>query len=477
MNPPSPDRFSRDVDTLDSVLWNTLYQLTITGVTLLGTVVLIIVVFPWLTLAIVPILGLYYALSIYYRTTSREIKRLDSNMRSHLYAYFAECLSGMGTLKAYNVVDTAVRKNEYRIDLGNRPYYLFQLGARWLSMRVNLLGAMMSFCTVVVIVATRHSISPASAGLVLSYLARISGDLNWGVQRLSTLENNMNSAERLVHYAYNLEEERPPERPDTAPAPSWPHAGHISFQDVSLRYRPELPRVLQDVSFEIQPGQKVGVVGRTGAGKSSLIQALFLLSELDGGRIVIDGIETGTLGTASLRPQIAIIPQDPVLFEGTFRYNLDPLARHTEQELWQALETAGLKSYVQAQDGGLDALVAAQGENLSVGQRQLVCVSRALLAKSKVVVLDEATASVDMATDALIQRAIRSDFARSTVVTVAHRINTVIDYDRILVMHRGQVAEYDTPRNLLKDPESMFSSMVAEMGVQNEQYLRTLAGL
>ncbi|KAG0084909.1 hypothetical protein BGZ92_009469 [Podila epicladia] len=453
------NRFSRDVDTLDNVLWSTLYEFTITIVTLLGTLVLIIVVFPWLTLAIVPILGLYYALSIYYRATSREIKRLDSTMRSHLYAYFAECLTGLGTLKAYNVVSTAVLKNEYRIDLNNRPYYLFQLGSRWVSMRVNFLGAMMSFCTVVVIVATRHSINPASAGLVLSYLARISGDLNWGVQRLSTLENNMNSAERLVHYADNLEQERPPERLDATPAPSWPHAGEISFQNVSLRYRAELPRVLQNVSFEIQPGHKVGVVGRTGAGKSSLIQALFLLSELDGGKIVIDGIETGTLGTASLRPRIAIIPQDPVLFQGTFRYNLDPLARHTEQELWQALETADLKSYVQAQEGGLDSLVAAQGENLSVGQRQLVCLSRALLAKSKVVVLDEATASVDMATDALIQRAIRSDFAHSTVVTVAHRINTIIDYDRILVMHRGQVAEYDTPRNLLKDPESMFSSM------------------
>ncbi|KAF8951702.1 hypothetical protein BGZ52_010208 [Haplosporangium bisporale] len=451
------NRFSRDVDTLDNVLWSTLYEFTITIVTLLGTLVLIIVVFPWLTLAIVPILGLYYALSIYYRTTSREVKRLDSNMRSHLYAYFSECLTGLGTLKAYNVVDTAVLKNEYRIDLNNRPYYLFQLGARWVSMRVNFLGALMSFCTVVVIVATRHSINPASAGLVLSYLARISGDLNWGVQRLSTLENNMNSAERLVHYADNLEQERPPERVDTTPDPSWPQAGQISFQNVSLRYRPELPRVLNDVSFEIQPGHKVDV--------------------LDGGRIVIDGIETGTLGTASLRPQIAIIPQDPVLFQGTFRYNLDPLARHTEQELWQALETADLKSYVQQQEGGLDASVAAQGENLSVGQRQLVCLSRALLAKSKVVVLDEATASVDMATDALIQQAIRTDFASSTVVTVAHRINTIIDYDRILVMHRGQVAEYDTPRNLLADPESMFSSMVAETGVQNAQHLRTLAGL
>ncbi|KAG0326603.1 hypothetical protein BGZ99_009350 [Dissophora globulifera] len=470
------NRFSRDVDTLDNVLWTTLYEFTITIVTLLGTVILIIVIFPWLVLAIVPILGLYYALSIYYRTTSREVKRLDSNLRSYLYAYFSECLTGLGTLKAFNVVPKAILKNEYRIDLNNRPYYLYQMGARWLSLRVNVLGALMTFSTVVLITATRFKINPASAGLVLSYLARISGDLNWGVQRLSTLENNMNSAERLVHYVENLEQERPVERPDNKPAASWPSEGKINFNNVTMRYRPELPRVLRDISFEIQPGHKVGVVGRTGAGKSSLIHALFLLSELEGGEVVIDGINTSTLGTGDLRPKIAIIPQDPVLFQGTFRYNLDPLSRHTEQELWQVLETSDLKSYVQQQEGGLDSMISAQGENLSVGQRQLVCLSRALLARSKVVVLDEATASVDMATDALIQMAIRTDFAHSTVITVAHRINTIIDYDRILVMHQGQVAEYDTPRNLLSNPDSIFSSMVNETGPQNAAHLRSLAG-
>ncbi|KAG0276411.1 hypothetical protein BGZ95_007580 [Linnemannia exigua] len=471
------NRFSRDVDTLDNVLWSTMYEFTITIVTLAGTFILIIVVFPWMTLAIVPIVGCYYGLSIYYRITSREVKRLDSNMRSYLYAYFSESLTGLGTLKAYNVVPNAILKNEYRIDLNNRPYYIYQLGARWLSLRVNVLGALTSFSVVILITATRFSISPTSAGLILSYLSRISGDLNWGVQRLSTLENNMNSAERLVHYVENLKQERPAERPENKPPANWPSEGAISFTNVSMRYRPELPRVLRDISFDIQAGHKVGVVGRTGAGKSSLIQALFLLSELDAGQIFIDGIDTTTLGTGDLRPRIAIIPQDPVLFQGTFRYNLDPLAQHTEQELWQVLETSDLKTYVQSQDGGLDAMVSAQGENLSVGQRQLVCLSRALLAKSKVVVLDEATASVDMATDALIQKAIRIDFAHSTVVTVAHRINTIIDYDRILVMHQGRVAEYDTPRNLLSNPDSVFSSMVAETGAQNATHLRTLAGL
>ncbi|KAG0377306.1 hypothetical protein BGX24_006350 [Mortierella sp. AD032] len=471
------NRFSRDVDTLDNVLWSTMYEFTITIVTLAGTFILIIVVFPWMAFAIVPIVGCYYGLSVYYRTTSREVKRLDSNMRSYLYAYFSESLTGLGTLKAYNVVPKAILKNEYRIDLNNRPYYIYQLGARWLSLRVNILGALTTFSVVILITATRFSISPTSAGLILSYLSRISGDLNWGVQRLSTLENNMNSAERLVHYVKNLEQERPAERPENKPPANWPSEGAISFKNVSMRYRPELPRVLRDISFDIQAGHKVGVVGRTGAGKSSLIQALFLLSELDAGQILMDGIDTTTLGTSDLRPKIGIIPQDPVLFQGTFRYNLDPLAQHTEQELWQVLETSDLKTYVQAQDGGLDAIVSAQGENLSVGQRQLVCLSRALLAKSKVVVLDEATASVDMATDALIQKAIRIDFAHSTVVTVAHRINTIIDYDRILVMHQGQVAEYDTPRSLLDNPNSVFSSMVAETGAQNATHLRALAGL
>ncbi|KAF9988832.1 hypothetical protein BGZ75_008458 [Mortierella antarctica] len=471
------NRFSRDVDTLDNVLWSTLYESFITVVTLMGTMVLIIIIFPWLMLAIVPLMGLYWAISVYYRSTSREVKRLDSNMRSHLYAYFSECLTGLGTLKAYNMVHKAILKNEHRIDLNNRPYYLFQLGARWMSIRVNLLGATLTFSTVVLIVATRKTINPAQAGLVLSYLARISGDLNWGIQRLSTLENNMNSAERLMHYVKNLVQERPAQKPEAKPDPSWPAQGQISFQNVSMRYRPDLPKVLRDISFDIQAGHKVGVVGRTGAGKSSLIQALFLLSELDKGQIVLDGINTQDIGTADLRSHIAIIPQDPVLFQGTFRYNLDPLEKHTEQELWQVLETSDLKAYVQAQDGGLDAMVSAQGENLSVGQRQLVCLSRALLAKSKIVVLDEATASVDMATDALIQKAIRVDFATSTVLTVAHRINTIIDYDRILVMNKGQVAEYDSAFSLLSNPNSIFSSMVAETGAQNAAHLRSLVGL
>ncbi|KAG0061844.1 hypothetical protein BGZ90_003357 [Linnemannia elongata] len=463
------NRFSKDVDALDNNLWMTLNDILYTLLIVMGSVSMVLIFFPYLSLLVIPLAGLYYFFSVYYRSTSRELKRLDSTLRSNLYAYFTESLTGMATLKAYKRVDRAIRINQAKMDSSNRPYYLFIAGSRWIASRLQLVGASLMFMTALFVVGTRNTVNAATAGLVFSYLARTGGDMSWVVQCWATFENNMNSAERLVHYIKNLPQEPPAATsPHRQPplSPAWPSEGSLEFKNVTLRYRPDLPPVLRDISFSIQAGHKLGVVGRTGAGKSSLIQALFLLSELDvGSQIVLDGIDTQTIGTADLRSHIAIIPQDPVLFEGTFRYNLDPLERHTEQELWQVLETSDLKSYVQALEGGLDAIVLAKGENLSVGQRQLVCLSRALLAKCKIVVLDEATASVDMATDALIQRAIRSDFADATVITIAHRINTIIDYDRILVMHDGQVAEYDTPQALLQDPRSIFSSLVNESGV------------
>ncbi|KAG0337432.1 hypothetical protein BG000_005438, partial [Podila horticola] len=411
------NRFSKDVDALDNILWMTLNDIFYTLLAVLASVALTLVYFPWLIVAILPMAGAYYFLSLYYRATSRELKRLDATLRSHLFAHFSESLTGMGTLKAYGRAEHAILVNQAKLDLSNRPYYLFQVGSRWIAFRVNVFGSCLVLMAGMFVVGTRFAISAASAGLVLSYLTRTAGDMNWVVQCIATLENNMNSVERLVHYVKNLPQEPPAERPDATPEPSWPSGGAIVFRDVTMRYRPELDPVLKNISFEIQAGHKVGVVGRTGAGKSSLIQALFLLCELDAGQIELDGVDTSSIGTMDLRSHIGIIPQDPVLFYGSFRYNLDPLGRHTEQELWAVLETSDLKSYVQAQEGGLEAMVAAQGENLSVGQRQLVCLSRALLAKSKVVVLDEATASVDMATDALIQKAIRVDFAASTVLT------------------------------------------------------------
>ncbi|KAG0048480.1 hypothetical protein BGZ83_006567 [Gryganskiella cystojenkinii] len=472
------NRLSKDMDTIDSKLMGFISSFLITLTGIVSVLILSAIFMPWMAAAIVPLMAAYYFIAMFYQSTSRELKRLDSNLRSHLYSYFSETLAGMNTLKAYHEhgIHNAIDRNQRNMDRSNKVYYLILFGMRWIGIRVFTVGYLLNFTAVALIVWTRTSISPATAGLVLSYLARLSSELTWAVNCYANVENNMNSAERLLYYTDSLEQEPPAEISDQKPPLAWPSQGHISFKEVSMRYRPELPLVLNKVSFDVSAGSRVAVVGRTGAGKSSLIQALFRLCPLDGGSIVLDGIETDTIGTRDLRSKIAIIPQDPVLFQGTFRYNLDPLSRHTEQELWQVLETSDLKRYIQQQEGGLDAIVTSNGENLSVGQRQLLCLSRALLAKAKVVVLDEATASVDLATDSLIQKAIRVDFADSTVVTIAHRLNTVIDYNRVLVMAQGQVAEYDSPHNLLQDRGSAFSKMVDETGESNAALLRTLAG-
>ncbi|KAF9907006.1 hypothetical protein EC991_011401 [Linnemannia zychae] len=470
------NRFSKDVSTVDNMAAVNSLLITLTGI--LSVLILSAVFLPWIIPVMVPLTVLYYSIAMYYQKTSRELKRMDALVRSHLFSYFSESLNGMGTLKAYHPhgIESAIERNRVNMDRSHRVYYTQVMGTKWIGCRVYVVGHVLNFVALVLIIWARNDIDPGTAGLVLSYLARLASEMSWAIQCAGDLENNMTSAERLFYYTNELEQEPPAEILDRKPAPSWPQQGRISFKDVSLRYRPELPLVLNKISFDIKAGHKIGVVGRTGAGKSSLIQALFLLVPLDSGKIIMDGIETDTIGTADLRSKMSIIPQDPILFQGTFRYNLDPLNRHSEQALWQALEASDLKGYVQQQEGGLDAAIAAQGENLSVGQRQLVCLSRALLSRSKIVILDEATASVDLATDSLIQKAIRVDFADSTVITIAHRLNTVVDYNRILVMDRGQVAEYDTPHNLLSNRQSMFSKMVDETGEANAALLRSLAG-
>lgn len=285
----------------------------------------------------------------------------------------------------------------------------------------------------------------------------------------------MNAVERLHHYAEELDVEADAIIPDNRPSEQWPSAGAIKIRNLEMRYRPELPSVLHDLSLDIQGGEKIGVVGRTGAGKSSIMMALFRLVEPTKGTIEIDGVDVSKIGLFDLRTRLAIIPQDPILFSGTIRTNLDPFGKRTDQELWEVLERSDLKTYVTSCEGGLDSQVSEFGENLSVGQRQLLCLARAMLTHARVIIMDEATASVDVATDVMLQKAIRVDFANSTVLTIAHRLNTVIDYSRVLVLDHGVIKEFDTPANLLRNPDSVFSSMVDETGVANAALLRSLA--
>jgi ABC-type multidrug transport system fused ATPase/permease subunit len=272
----------------------------------------------------------------------------------------------------------------------------------------------------------------------------------------------MSSVERILYYSHNIESEAPSEIPEKdPPAGSWPTEGTIQFRNASMRYR-DGPLVLKGVSLDVKPGEKVGVCGRTGSGKSSLMISLFRISELenDGGAILIDGVNTSEIGTTSLRKNLSIIPQDPIMFSNTIRYNLDPFATASEEELWTVLQKVQMVEVIAALPDGVDHQVAEGGQNFSLGQRQLICIARSLLRKPKILVMDEATASIDNTTDAQIQRMIRENFADATVLTIAHRLNTIMDSDRVLVLADGEIAEFDEPGKLLQKEGGHFRSMV-----------------
>jgi ABC-type multidrug transport system fused ATPase/permease subunit len=409
---------------------------------------------------------------------AREVKRLDSISRSPVYAQFGEALNGLSTIRAYKAYDRMADINGRSMDNNIRFTLVNMSGNRWLSIRLETLGGLMIWFTATFAVmqngrADNQQEFASTMGLLLSYALNITSLLT-GVLRLASMaENSLNAVERVGTYI-DLPPEAPPIIDENRPPPGWPSSGSIKFEDVVLRYRPELPPVLHGLSFTISPSDKVGIVGRTGAGKSSMINALFRIVELEKGRILIDNCDVAKFGLTDLRKVLGIIPQSPVLFSGTVRFNLDPFGEHSEGDLWEALERAHLKDVIRRNSLGLDAEVSEAGENFSVGQRQLLSLARALLRRSKILVLDEATAAVDVGTDALIQKTIREEFKLCTMLIIAHRLNTIIDCDRILLLDAGQVLEYGSPVKLLSNEGSSFSKMVQSTGAANAQYLRSL---
>lgn len=315
-----------------------------------------------------------------------------------------------------------------------------------------------------------------NVGLAITQAMGMTGMVQWGMRQSAELENTMTAVERVVEYETVDPETALEAEGDKKPPQSWPEEGAVKFDKISLRYFPDptTDLVLKELEFEIQPCEKVGIVGRTGAGKSSLINALFRLSYNEGS-IIIDGRNTSSMGLHDLRKKISIIPQEPVLFSGTMRYNLDPFDEYSDEKLWSALEEVKLKEAISELPHGLQSRISEGGGNFSVGQRQLVCLARAILRENRVLVMDEATANVDPQTDALIQVTIRSKFAGCTILTIAHRLNTVMDSDKVLVMDAGRVVEFKSPYQLLTEPESMFYSMVKEMGRTTFESLLSVA--
>eukprot|EP00258_Populus_trichocarpa_P051202 XP_024467221.1 ABC transporter C family member 2 isoform X2 [Populus trichocarpa] len=472
------NRFAKDLGDIDRnvAIFVNMFMGQISQ--LLSTFVLIGIVSTMSLWAIMPLLVLFYGAYLYYQSTAREVKRLDSITRSPVYAQFGEALNGLSTIRAYKAYDRMASINGKSMD-NNVRYTLVNMGAnRWLAIRLETLGGIMIWFTATFAVmqngrADNQQAFASTMGLLLSYALNITSLLTAVLRLASLAENSLNSVERVGTYI-ELPSEAPLVIESNRPPPGWPSSGAIKFEDVVLRYRPELPPVLHGLSFTIFPSDKVGIVGRTGAGKSSMLNALFRIVELERGRILIDDCNISKFGLMDLRKVLGIIPQAPVLFSGTVRFNLDPFSEHNDADLWEALERAHLKDVIRRNSLGLDSEVTEAGDNFSVGQRQLLSLARALLRRSKILVLDEATAAVDVRTDALIQKTIREEFRSCTMLIIAHRLNTIIDCDRVILLDSGRVLEYDTPEELLSNENSAFSKMVQSTGAANAQYLRSL---
>ncbi|KAJ3795163.1 ABC transporter [Lentinula aff. detonsa] len=487
------NRFAKDIDTIDNMLGDALRMLAGTMSNILGAIILISIVLPWFLIAVVVVLSVYCYAAYFYRASARELKRMiiafiDAILRSSLYSHFSESLSGLATIRAYGESDRFLLDNERRIDVENRAYWLTVTNQRWLGIRLDFLGTILTFVVALLTVGTRFTISPSQTGLVLSYILSIQQAFGWLVRQSAEVENDMNSVERVVYYAEEIEQEAAHELPDKKPPSPWPSRGHVVFKDVVLKYRPELPPVLKGISVNVQGGEKIGIVGRTGAGKSSLMSAIYRLVELDSGSISIDGVDIASVGLSDLRSGLSIIPQDALLFSGTLRTNLDPFNLHDDAKLWDALKRSYLVDNTKrasvitssSETGGysgsdtpvnrftLDSVIEDEGGNLSIGQRSLVSLARALVKDTKVLILDEATASVDYETDRNIQDTITNEFEDRTILCIAHRLRTIIGYDRICVLDAGQIAEFDTPTNLYQNANGIFRSMCERSSITQD---------
>lgn len=388
-----------------------------------------------------------------------------STARSPIYSHLGASLNGLTTIRSFGAQQILIKEFDKIQDLHSSAFYLFISTSRAFGFWLDL------FCVIYIAVVTASFFlfggDGGNVGLAITQAMAMTGMVQWGMRQSAELENTMTAVERVVEYETVDPEDELEALPPNKPPKTWPENGAISFDKLSLRYFPDPTSelVLKDLDFDILPSEKIGIVGRTGAGKSSLINALFRLSYNEGS-IIIDQRDIESMGLHDLRSKISIIPQEPVLFSGTMRYNLDPFDEYTDDKLWAALEEVKLKDSICEMPAGLQSKISEGGGNFSVGQRQLVCLARAILRENKILVMDEATANVDPQTDALIQTTIRTKFADCTILTIAHRLHTVMDCDKVLVMDAGRVVEYGEPYELLNElsGNKIFYSMVKQTG-------------
>ncbi|OQE17014.1 hypothetical protein PENSTE_c022G00900 [Penicillium steckii] len=487
------NRFSKDVESVDQEVAPVAIGMLHSLASVIMIVILISAITPGFLIAGVFITLVYTALGAIYLNSSRDLKRLESVQRSPLYQQFGETLNGIVTIRAYGDGPRFIVDNHRRINAYNRPHIYLWASNRWLALRVDWTGALVSFFSATFVLINVGNIDAGAAGLSLTYAVTFTENVLWLVRLYSEVQQNMNSVERVREYL-EVDQEAAPVIPESRPATGWPTEGAVEFNGYTTRYRPDLDAVLKEVSFSVKPGEKVGIVGRTGAGKSSLALALFRGLEAEKGQILIDGVDIGSIGLRDLREAITIVPQDPTLFTGTIRSNLDPFSLFTDEEIFTAIRRVHLigsnssgaatpmtsSTFTATEANGingstmtvadnknvfhnLDSLVSESGSNLSQGQRQLLCLARALLKQPRVLMMDEATASIDYATDAKIQETLR-ELRDSTIITIAHRLQTIIDYDKVLVLDHGRVIEYEHPWDLINREGGLFRSMCENSG-------------
>uniref|UniRef100_A0A8C9FUH6 ABC-type glutathione-S-conjugate transporter n=1 Tax=Pavo cristatus TaxID=9049 RepID=A0A8C9FUH6_PAVCR len=457
------NRFSKDIFVIDEVIPPTILMFLGTFFNSLSTMIVIIASTPLFTVVIVPLAVLYFFVQRFYVATSRQLKRLESVSRSPIYSHFSETISGTSVIRAYRREKSFIDISDLKVDENQKSYYPSIMSNRWLGIRVEFVGNCVVLFAALFAVIGKSSLNAGLVGLSVSYALQVTLALNWMVRTTSDLETNIVAVERIKEYS-ETETEAPWIIEDKRPPADWPSRGELEFVSYSVRYRKGLDLVLKDLNLRVHGGEKIGIVGRTGAGKSSMTLCLFRILEAVKGEIRIDGVRISEIGLHDLRSRLTIIPQDPVLFSGTLRMNLDPFNKYSDEEVWKALELSHLKRFVSSQPSMLEFECSEGGENLSVGQRQLVCLARALLRKTRILILDEATAAIDLETDDLIQMTIRTQFEDCTVLTIAHRLNTIMDYTRILVLDNGTIAEFDTPTNLIAS-KGIFYSMAKDAGL------------